>query len=213
MNNNSPVTSAHLVPILNVSIFRETVAYFTDKLLFNLAWEYGDPPDFGCVKLDKAEIFLCHDGQGAPGTWMSIFVDDVDGYCEAIKEQGADVVYGPVDEPWGCREIHVRDPNGHIIRFGQGIPATEPKMEIERVPLDARLEKRLVALLSDLADHKNMNISELLEETLLHSFEQIDDDSVAAPHMPGTFKIIDDLKKKHGIDYDTHASYRFIERS
>jgi hypothetical protein len=35
---------------------------------------------------------------------------------------------------------------------------------------------------------------------------------VASPHTEKTFSYIEELKKNHGIDYDTHASYRFIER-
>jgi len=50
--------------------------------------------------------------------------------------------------------MHVRDPNQHVIRFSQGIPMREPKMEIERVPFETRIEKRLAALLADLARHK-----------------------------------------------------------
>ncbi len=56
-----------------------------------------------------------------------IFVKDVDAYLNIIKSAGADIVYGPVDEPHGMREIHVKDPDGHIIRFGSAIEtATEP---------------------------------------------------------------------------------------
>jgi hypothetical protein len=62
-----------------------------------------------------------------------------------IRRAGAEVIYGPRDEPWGCREIHVRDPNQHVIRFGQGIPAREPKLTIERVPVETQIEKRLAA--------------------------------------------------------------------
>ena len=42
---------------------------------------------------------------------------------EEDDEVHEEVVYGPEDEPWGCREIHVRDHSGHIFRFGQSIPA------------------------------------------------------------------------------------------
>jgi len=39
------------------------------------------------------------------------------------------------------------------------------------------------------------------------------DDGVASPHTRGDLRYIQELKKKHGIDYDAHASYRFVERS
>ena len=35
---------------------------------------------------------------------------------------------------------------------------------------------------------------------------------VESPHTASQLKYIQQLKKKHGIDYDSHASYRFVER-
>ena len=83
-------------------------------------------------------------------------------------------------------------------------------MKIERVDVSIRLEKRMAALLHDLAAHKHMTVSQCLEETLLHTFERIGD-TVASPHTMSTLNYIQALKKKHNIDYDTHASYRFVE--
>jgi Glyoxalase/Bleomycin resistance protein/Dioxygenase superfamily len=162
--------------------------------------------------LDKVEIFFSEGGQGNPGTWLCIFMDDVDSYYERIKKLGAKIIHGPRDEPWGMREMHVRDPNQHVIRFGQGIPSREPKMEIERVPLDARIEKRLAALIADVARHNNMTLGEMLEETLLHSMEPLPKGGVASPHTSATHRYIQELRKKHGIEYDCHASYRFVEK-
>ena len=200
-----------LTPILYVRDFREATEYYTKKLLFDLRWRWGKPPSFGCVCLGNVEIFLCLKAQGRPGTWMSVFMDDVDDYFERISKAGAEVIYGPRDEPWGCREIHVRDPNQHVIRFSQGIPAREPKLPVERVSVETRLEKRLAALLRDLARHKNMTVGETLEETLLHTFEKVRGGGVASPHTEKTLSHIQALKKRHQIDYDTHASYRFAE--
>jgi hypothetical protein len=108
--------------------------------------------------------------------------------------------------------MHVRDPNQHVIRFSQGIPAREPKLEIDRVTVEARLEKRLAALVRDLARHKNLTVGEMLEETLLHTFEKVAGGGVASPHTETTLSHVQALKQKHGIDYDTHASYRFVEK-
>jgi catechol 2,3-dioxygenase-like lactoylglutathione lyase family enzyme len=213
MTTNAKPSAECLTPILFVRDFREATKYYTKKLFFDLRWDWGKPPTFGCVGLGKVEIFFCLKAQGGPGTWLCIFVDDVDGYCERITKAGAEVIYGPKDEPWGLREIHVRDPNGHVIRFGHGIPMREPNLEVERVPLNTRIEKRLAGLMQDLARHKNMTIGEMLEETLLHTFERVDADGVASPHTANTLAHIQGLKKRHGIDYDVHASYRFVEKS
>jgi hypothetical protein len=211
MSKRTKPSAECLTPILCVRDFHEATEYYTRKLFFDLRWDWGKPPSFGCVALGNVEIFLCLKAQGQPGMWMSIFMDDVDDYCQRIRRAGAEVIYGPRDEPWGCREIHVRDPNQHVIRFSQGLPAREPKLTIERVSVTARLEKRLSALVRELAGHKKMTVGEMLEETLLHTFEKVRGGGVASPHTESTLTHIQTLKRKHGIDYDTHASYRFVE--
>jgi len=85
-----------------------------------------------------------------------------------------------------------------------------PPVEMERVDVPLRLEKRVAAPLRDLAAHKRMSLNSCLEETLLHTFVQTGD-GVASPHTKRTLRHIQELKTKHGIDYDTHASYRFVE--
>lgn len=212
MSHNAPFSAECLTPILYVRDFSESMAYYTEKLLFRRLWDWGKPPTFGAVALGRIEIFFCEGGQGQPGTWLSIFMDNVDGYIERISQLGAEVIRPPQNEPWGCREAHVRDPNQHVLRFSQGIPAREPKMEIERVPFEARIEKRLAAVMSDLARHKGMSLGETLEEMILHSFEKVESGGVASPHTEGTLTYIQTLKEKHGIEYDTHASYRFVEK-
>jgi len=109
-----------VVPILNVSDFEASVKYYLGKLGFRKAWEWGSPPTFGCVTRDKIEIFFCLRGQGQPGTWHSIFVNDVDALYEELKQRGAKIVMPIRDEPWGVREFHVEDPDGHTYRFGRG---------------------------------------------------------------------------------------------
>jgi predicted enzyme related to lactoylglutathione lyase len=212
MSNAPKISAECLTPILSVRDFAEAMNYYTQKLLFNRLWDWGDPPSFGAVRLDKVEIFFCLKGQGQPGTWLCIFVDNVDDYFERITRLGAEVIRPPKDEAWGLREMHVRDPNQHILRFGHGIPVREPKMEIERVPFETRLEKRLAALMTDLAEHKRMTVGEMLEEVFLHSFEKVPHGGVASPHTEKTLAHIQALKEKHGLTYDTHASYRFIEK-
>jgi len=61
-------------------------------------------------------------------------------------------------------------------------------------------------VLHDLAKHKRMSVTSCFEEMLLHTNEGV------GPHTKSTLRYIQELKQKHGIDYDSHASYRFIER-
>jgi methionyl-tRNA formyltransferase len=104
------------------------------------------------------------------------------------------------------RDYRVRDLDGYTLAFGHHIFDTGPVIEIERTDVPVRLEKRLAALLRDLAEHKRMSVSSCLEETLLHTLDGV------GPHTASALSFIEQLKQKHGIDYDSHASYRFVER-
>ena len=110
-----------LTPILYVDDLQEAIKYYVEVLTFEHKWSWGDPADFAAVGFGEIEIFFCEKGQGSPGMWLSIFIDNIDGYLNEIKNRGAMIQYGPRDEPWGCREIHVKDPNNHIIRFTQSL--------------------------------------------------------------------------------------------
>ena len=50
-----------------------------------------------------------------------------------------------------------------------------------------------------------MSVDGCLEEMLLHISDGV------GPHTKTTLHYIQELKKKHDIDYDSHASYRFVE--
>ena len=78
-------------------------------------------------------------------------------------------------------------------------------LELSAAVDPVRLEKRLAALLNDLAAHKRMSLTSCLEETLLHTCDGV------SPHTKSDLNYIQKLKTKHGIDYDSHASYRFVE--
>jgi uncharacterized glyoxalase superfamily protein PhnB len=44
-------------------------------------------------------------------------VDDVDSHFRHAAERGADIVYEPVDQPYGYREYSARDPEGGLWSF------------------------------------------------------------------------------------------------
>ena len=187
------------------------VDFYTNKLGFTLGFTWGDPPTMAGVNLGEVQIFL---QQGTPdphGFAVHFVVGDADELHEFQRAQGVEVVEPPDDREYGLRDYTVRDLHGYLLGFGHYIYSVGPPVEIERVDVPVRLEKRLAALLQDLAAYKRMSLTGCLEEILLHTCEPFGD-GVASPHTKSQLRYIQKLKAKHGIDYDSHASYRFVER-
>jgi hypothetical protein len=132
-------------------------------------------------------------------------VGDADLLYEFHRAGGVEISEEISDRAYGIRDYAVRDLNGYHLSFGHHLFNAGSPVKIERVDVPVRLEKRLAALLQDLAKHKRMSLSSCLEEILLHTNDG------AGPHTQTTLRCIQELKKKHGIDYDTHASYVFQE--
>ena len=197
-------------PSLFVADVRAAVDFYTEKLGFSLGFTWGEPPTIAGVKLSKVQIFLELGTPGPKGAAVYFVVGNADELYEFHRANGIEVVEPPADRDYGLRDYAVRDLHGYRLAFGHPIFNVGPPLKIERVEVPVRLEKRLAALLHDLAEYKRMSLNSCLEEILLHTNEPLGD-GVASPHTQGQLRHIQELKKKHGIDYDSHASYRFVE--
>lgn len=103
------------VPILRVSDMAESVRFYTEVLGFTNA-DWGSE-HFTGVSRDEATIFLCRGSQGQPGTWSWVGVEDVSTLYEEYIQSGVPLRHPPRNYPWAL-EIHVEDPDGHMLRFG-----------------------------------------------------------------------------------------------
>lgn len=198
-------------PCLSVADVAAAAAFYTTELGFTMGFTWDDPPTMAGVNLGAVQLFLRQGTPSPEGCAVFFVVGDADALFEFQRANGVEIVEPPGDRAWGLRDYTVRDPHGYHLTFGHYVYTVGPAVEIERVEVPVRLEKRLAALLHDLAEHKRMSLTSCLEEILLHSCEPRGD-GVASPHTRRTLAHIQELKRKHGIDYDSHASYRFVER-
>jgi catechol 2,3-dioxygenase-like lactoylglutathione lyase family enzyme len=193
------VDCERLHPGLPVADVPAAVEFYTTRLGFTpgFAWG-GEPPTFAGVNLGEVQVFLFQGTPTPEGGNVYFVVGDADELYAFHRDAGVEVLQEIGDREYGLRDYTVRGPDGHRLSFGHYVHSVGEPVPIERVDVPVRLEKRLAALLHDLAAHKRMTVSGLLEEILLHTNEPLGD--------------IQQLKQKHGIDYDSHASYRWVER-
>jgi catechol 2,3-dioxygenase-like lactoylglutathione lyase family enzyme len=45
--------------------------------------------------------------------------DDLDASFEKLRASNAEIVQEPTDQPWGTRDLAVRDPSGNLVRIDQ----------------------------------------------------------------------------------------------
>lgn len=191
--------------VLSVPDIQAAVEFYTTQLGFSLGFIWGEPPSFAGVLLGKMQLFLKLGTPSPEGCEVYFVVGNADELFEYQRANGVEVTEAPADRDYGLRDYCIHDLNGYELSFGHNIFTGGPALPIERVAVPVRLEKRLAALVNDLAAYKRMSLSSCLEETLLHTLEGV------GPHTAADLREIERLKTKHGIDYDSHASYRFGE--
>lgn len=119
----SPLTFGHCTPILRVADLEASLVYYTEVLGFTRDW--GDRL-FAQVTRGDASLMLSRGDQGHAGTWVYVGVSDADALLAELQPRGAIVRHPPTNYPWGARELHVSDPDGHVLRFGSDAVPGEP---------------------------------------------------------------------------------------
>jgi hypothetical protein len=86
--------------------------------------------------------------------------------------------------------------------------APKKVIEIERVQLGIRLEKRMVKVLKAVAEYFDVTLTELMESIVLHSFEGGGANAFADDVIPK----INEFKKIYGMNYGVHDNFQFNEQ-
>ncbi|MEM7181508.1 MAG: glyoxalase superfamily protein [Spirochaetota bacterium] len=121
-----------ITPILCVTDLPKSLKYYEEVLQFCIDWTWsededfaeGTEPTFACVCQGDIAIFLCQQGQGNPGAWLTINVatiEELHSLYLLYKENKAVIRKEPQDYPWGMREMIVEDLDGNTLRVGCSI--------------------------------------------------------------------------------------------
>jgi catechol 2,3-dioxygenase-like lactoylglutathione lyase family enzyme len=130
-NNNSPVKLPirieNIQPILSVKDMAVSRAFYKDILGFDEA-DWGND-HFTSISRDKSGIYLCKGGQGNAGTWIWIGFDgDIFTLYNELKARGVKIKQPPLNYSWAL-ELHVENPDGHVLRFGTDPNYDKPFLE------------------------------------------------------------------------------------
>jgi len=120
-----PINFHHAIPILWVRDLDASVRYYTERLGFTIDWSGSG---MSSVSRGDASVMLCRGAQGNPGTWVWIGVGSAEALYDELTASGADVKLPPTNYPWAL-EIHVVDPDGHVLRFGSDTADDRPVVD------------------------------------------------------------------------------------
>lgn len=81
-------------------------------------------------------------------------------------------------------------------------------LEIERVQIGIRLEKRMVKVLKAVAEYFDVTLTDLVESIVLHSFEGGGANAFTDDVIPK----ITEFKKIYNMNYGVHDNFRFSEK-
>jgi catechol 2,3-dioxygenase-like lactoylglutathione lyase family enzyme len=120
---------------LEVKDIKASEAFYREKLGFRPGLFFGEPPTFCIMSRDGVSIFLdlARTPRAAPLNqyWaLYFYVDDVDSLAREISARGVAFEREPEDQPYGCRDFDIRDPDGHMIGIGQNEMSAAGKLTL-----------------------------------------------------------------------------------
>ncbi|MEQ8936927.1 MAG: VOC family protein [Amphiplicatus sp.] len=127
MTDSAPASAVAIAPYLLVADIRRSVDWYTDKIGFSADRLWGEPPVFTIAKLGGVSLML-KQSPDAPSVatqreddaWNAyIWVRDIKAIEERLRGKGVPFRRGPEKTDYGCVEIEIADPDGHVLCFGE----------------------------------------------------------------------------------------------
>lgn len=110
-----------VVPALRILDYERSRHFYVEQLGFEIDWEWRHEPGLPVfMQISKAGLSLYlseNAGDGEPGIVVYLYVTDVDAWHEEIEDAGLEVEAEPANQPWGNREMRLRDPDGNRLVF------------------------------------------------------------------------------------------------
>ena len=116
-------------PYFVVRNLKESLEYYHRALGFDMPPLWGDPPEFAMPSRDGFTFMLKQaEGKDAVATnrdqggfWDAYgWINDADTLFAQCRDNGAIIEYEPcIQDEYDMKEFAVRDPDGHVIAFGQ----------------------------------------------------------------------------------------------
>lgn len=120
------VQITRIAPQFLVGDLDRGIAYYRDKLGFELEFQYEDfyasvTRDGCAIHLKAAEKLVADREHRKRNDHLDAYiaVADLRGLFDELQTRGADVIRPLKEEPWACTDFYVEDPDGYILCFSE----------------------------------------------------------------------------------------------
>jgi catechol 2,3-dioxygenase-like lactoylglutathione lyase family enzyme len=105
-------------PTFRVSNITSALAFYCERLGFELGWIWGDPPTHANVCRGAISVNLTLEPTKAGRGEAYVELSGVDAYCDELRARS--VEWGELnDRPYGMRDFAITDPDGNRLVFGE----------------------------------------------------------------------------------------------
>ena len=117
--------------VLQVSDLQRSLDFYCGTLGFVSHGNWGEPPCFAIVQRGAVTFALDETreaGASVPRNqyWAAcLYVTGADRLLTDFREAGVPIEREPEETPYGMRDFDIRDPDGHIIAFGEDMRPAE----------------------------------------------------------------------------------------
>ncbi len=109
-------------PIFPADDLAGSIAFYRDRLGFDLAWSWGAPPELASVCRDGIEIMLRQrSGDGPANAQVYLGVTGIDAWYGRLEAAGVTIPVPIGDRAYGMRDFRIVDPAGNALSFGQPV--------------------------------------------------------------------------------------------
>lgn len=118
------------VPTLRIRSLEASARFYVDGLGFRIDWQWRHEPDlpvFAQLSRGPLRVYLTeHEGDCAMPGLVYLYVDDVDAWQAEMLTRGVVADEAPADQPWGNRQMMLRDPDGNGVCVCAVLPREGP---------------------------------------------------------------------------------------
>lgn len=113
-------------PTLRILDADRARSFYVERLGFRVDWEWSrgpGSPSIMQVSRDGLALYLSsHEGDCRTGGLVYLYVEHVDSWHDELRRAGVEIEEQLRDQPWGNREMRLRDPFGNCLCIAMVLP-------------------------------------------------------------------------------------------